>query len=355
MDAISFSDQSPSIEIGPISTSSFPNFLKGYEQGKIAILVDENTHYHCLEFLITTFDTLREAEIIEIPSGEQSKDLAICTQLWHSLTESNFGRHDLLINLGGGVVSDLGGFVASVYKRGIPFINVPTSLLGMLDAAIGSKNGIDFLGFKNQLGSFTPALRTFVDVNWLHTLPQKEWLNGYAELLKHSLIYDAILWEELLLIDTIEKELTAAQIKRGIDIKNEIVAQDPLEKGLRKILNFGHTIGHAIEAYYLETDKPLSHGHAVAIGMLLEAHLSLQLSGLQLSDFQQIKEVVLNKFSLHLPSDKSLIWQLMQHDKKNREGQIRMSLLAAVGECKFDQHVKFVEFEQAYDSIAALK
>lgn len=355
MDAISFSDQLPSIEIGPISTSSFSSLLKGFAQGKIAILVDENTHQHCLEFLITTFDALREAEIIEIPSGEQSKDLEICTQLWQSLTESNFGRHDLLINLGGGVVSDLGGFVASVYKRGIPFINVPTSLLGMLDAAIGSKNGIDFLGFKNQLGSFAPALRTFVDVNWLHTLPQKEWLNGYAELLKHALIYDAMLYKELLLIDAIEKELTAAQIKRGIEIKNQIVAQDPLEKGLRKILNFGHTIGHAIEAYYLEAEKPLTHGHAVAIGMLIEAHLSLQLTGLPLSDFQQIKDDILEKFPLHLPSDKLLIWQLMQQDKKNREGQIRMSLLATIGECKFDQHVEFNEFEQAYDSLIALE
>jgi 3-dehydroquinate synthase len=346
MQTASFSEQLSPIEWGPLLNSTFSSALAPFASRKIAILVDENTHDHCLEFLITGFEALAEAEVIMLPAGEENKVLEVCFQVWETLTEAGFGRHDLLINLGGGMVTDLGGFVASVYKRGLAFINVPTTLLAMVDAAVGGKTGIDFAGYKNQIGTFRAAQATYIDTGFLHTLPSQEWANGFAELLKHALISDAQLWQNLSKIQDIQNELRSETIQQGVQIKLEIVAQDPTETGLRKILNFGHTIGHALESYYLNTETPLSHGHAVAIGLLLESHLSVELSTLTKEEFLSIETQIKNTYKLQIPNDTEGLWALMQQDKKNDNGEVRMCMLSQIGSCIFDQNLTFEDFEK---------
>jgi 3-dehydroquinate synthase len=346
MHTASFSEQLSPLEWGPLSNARFSDLLAQFSNSKIAILVDENTHDHCLEYLITGFEALANAEVIMLPAGEENKVLEVCFQVWETLTEAGFSRHDLLLNLGGGVVTDLGGFVASVYKRGIAFVHIPTSLLGMVDAAVGGKTGIDLAGYKNQLGTFQEPLATFVDTGFLQTLPDTEWRNGFAELLKHALIADAALWKALSGIQDIRQELTTEQIQRGVNIKRKIVAKDPTERGLRKILNFGHTIGHALESYYLNTATPLAHGHAVAIGMLIEAKLSQLEMGLPLEIFEEIQTVILRFYPLQLPTDSKAIWALVQQDKKNANGEVRCCILKAIGTCVFDQTLSYARFEQ---------
>jgi 3-dehydroquinate synthase len=346
MQTASFSEQLSPIEWGPLLNSSFSSDLAPFASRKIAILVDENTHDHCLEFLITGFEALAEAEVIMLPAGEENKVLEVCFQVWETLTEAGFGRHDLLINLGGGMVTDLGGFVASVYKRGLAFINVPTSLLAMVDAAVGGKTGIDFAGYKNQIGTFTAAQATYIDTGFLHTLPSQEWTNGFAELLKHALISDGQLWQDLSKIQDIQNELRSETIQQGVQIKVDIVAQDPTETGVRKILNFGHTIGHALESYYLNTETPLSHGHAVAIGLLLESHLSVELSTLTKEEFLSIETRIKSSYALQIPNDAEGLWALMQQDKKNDNGEVRMCMLSQIGACVFDQKLALEDFEK---------
>lgn len=345
MQTASFSEQLSPIEWGPLLDSSFETQLSRFTNRKIAILVDENTHDHCLEFLITGFDALAEAEVIMLPAGEENKVLEVCFQVWETLTEAGFGRQDLLINLGGGMVTDLGGFVASVYKRGLAFIHIPTSLLAMVDAAVGSKTGIDFAGFKNQIGTFAAAQATYIDTGFLQTLPTEEWANGFAELLKHALISDVQLWQDLAEIQDIQKELRSETIQQGVQIKAEIVGKDPSENGLRKILNFGHTIGHALESYYLHTDTPLAHGHAVAIGLLLESKLSVGQSSLTQAEFLAIETRIKSLYTLQIPYDIEGLWALMQQDKKNDNGEVRVCLLTKIGSCIFDQKLVFEDFK----------
>ena len=349
----SFSEQLSPLEWGPLSNARFIDLLAQFSNSKIAILVDENTHDHCLEYLITGFEALATAEVIMLPAGEENKVLEVCFQVWETLTEAGFGRHDLLLNLGGGVVTDLGGFVASVYKRGFAFVHIPTSLLGMVDAAVGGKTGIDLAGYKNQLGTFQEPLATFVDTGFLQTLPDTEWRNGFAELLKHALIADKTLWEALTQIKNIPLELRTETIQQGVQIKVDIVAQDPTEQGLRKILNFGHTIGHALESYYLNSDTPLAHGHAVAIGMLLEAQLSVDQANLSQMEFEAIEKCIKQTYPIQIPNDAEGLWTLMQQDKKNANGEVRICLLPQIGSCLFDQKLTFTDFQHALQDFIA--
>lgn len=354
MGEVSFSYQQFGIEIGHLESTSFSEILKSYSNSKIAILTDDNTHKHCLDFLITGFQGLNSAEIIVVPALEESKELDICVYILETLSEAGFGRKDLLINLGGGMITDLGGFVASIYKRGMPFIQIPTSLLAMVDASIGSKTGINFMGLKNQIGTFSSARNTYIDKKWLQTLPTCQWNNGFAEILKHALIADAKFWTTLMEIGNLKEQLNDSVIQKAIDIKCEIVGQDPKELGLRKILNFGHTIGHALESYYFNSKMPLSHGHAVAIGILIESEISLIKLGLPKIEFEQIKKVILKNYLLQIPDDYLAIWQLMQHDKKNDLGKVKMSLLTRIGSCAFDQIVDLEEFKMAFEKSAEL-
>ncbi len=334
----------PEVEIGSIATTSFPKrLIENYSESKIVIFVDENTHDCCLEYMLTTFpDELTDAEVIVLPAGEENKVMEICFQIFEALSEYKIGRKDLIINLGGGVVTDMGGFIAAIYKRGIDFINVPTSFLGMIDAAIGGKVGIDLGELKNQLGAFYQPQRIYIDPVFLHTLPEEQKVNGFAEALKAGAIYDLDLWNALTAIEDIEDAFTPEMLKRVVSVKQTIVTQDPLEKGVRKTLNFGHTVGHAIEGYYLH-DEPIHHGHAVAIGMVLEAYIAVLMGRLSETDYIALQQTILKWFPM-IAIHKEVIpgWiELMKHDKKNEAGNIKMALLSSLGTC--DHHISVPE------------
>ena len=238
----------------------------------IAILVDEHTKMNCLDIFLKEC-LINPKLIIEIHSGEEHKNLSTCEHIWQKLTTAQIDRNSLLINLGGGVIGDLGGFAASCYKRGIDFIQVPTTLLAMVDASVGGKLAIDLENFKNQIGLFKSPKGVYIFPKFLQTLNQRQIVSGYAEIVKHALIADKDYWQ-LLMETSIEKINWEETIYHSITLKNNIVESDPFEENKRKILNFGHTLGHAIESYYLKKEKDILHGEAVALGMYLEAELS---------------------------------------------------------------------------------
>lgn len=329
------------LELGPILESSFVEKLRLYKDEKIVLFGDEHTSEACISYLLASFDELSEAEIIVIPAGELSKTVEIAENIWEVLSDYEIGRHDLFVNVGGGLITDMGGFVASCYKRGLDFINVPTSLLGMVDASIGGKTGVNLGNLKNQVGVFSDPIAVYIDPLFLSTLPEAQLLSGYAELLKHGLISDFTLYEDVMTqLDENPYEISEELIKRGIEVKNEVVSKDPLEKGERKKLNFGHTFGHAIEGFYLGNEG-VSHGWAVAIGMILEAYLSYKKGLLKLEDFQRVEADLLSVYEFPAFSDDDLqqMVGLLSNDKKNRSGKIQCCLLEGLGKCTFDHEV----------------
>lgn len=320
--------------------SQLNDYLKNKTFSQIFILVDENTHEHCLPQLLGNLETSLPYEIIELEPGEELKNLESAAMLWSILSEFKADRKSLLINLGGGVISDLGGFVASTYKRGIPFVHIPTTLLSMCDASIGGKTGIDHGFLKNVVGTFSSAEKIFVYPNFLSTLPKEEKFSGLAEMLKHGLIADKNHWQVLSKLDLKkEQEIPSSEIKRSMEIKNEIVQQDFEEKNIRKLLNFGHTIGHAIESLLLASDQKKTHGHCVAVGMLIESLISMNMGLLSKEDTDEITTVLTHFYKpITLCSWESLL-KYMQNDKKNEKGEIRFTLLEGIGKAVFDQNV----------------
>ncbi len=317
-------------------------FLKHKSYSTIFILVDENTHNLCLPDLISNLETASPIEIIEIEAGEAFKNIETCHGVWSALSELGADRKSLMINLGGGVVTDLGGFVAATFMRGIDFLNIPTTLLAMVDASVGGKTGVDLGSLKNQVGVIRLPEMVFINTRFLKTLPENQFRSGIAEMLKHGLIYSKSHWDKLNNIgnlNTDEKQLEFL-IFESVSIKNNIVSEDPTEQGLRKILNFGHTLGHAIESYFLKsTDKPtLLHGEAIAIGLILESFLSSRIYGMNQAELTQIKDQILtyfNKVSIE-EKDISPIIELMKFDKKNTFGDINFVLLADIANAKTD-------------------
>ena len=297
------------------------------EASKVFILTDENVAQFWLPEVEYWLDSKNVVEIV-IKSGEQHKNLQTVQRIWKVLMKHHTDRDALLINLGGGVITDLGGFAASTYKRGIKFINIPTTLLAMVDAAIGGKTGIDFAGGKNQIGTFSEAEEVIIESVFLETLPKRELLSGLSEMLKYGFVVDANLLKTNL-------ENYKQFINCAGEIKRQIVAQDPIEKGLRKILNFGHTLGHAIESHCLTMDSPLLHGEAVALGMLGALWLSVKQCGLDervLQDYEQQLPMLLSEASLNLTeADVEPILSYLALDKKNKGGKPQFVLLEAVG------------------------
>lgn len=337
------------IEVGSLETSGFSDFLrKHYVGSKVVIMVDENTNDNCLEYLITTFDFLAEAEVMLLPAGEENKVMEVCFQVWEALSEYGIGRRDLIINLGGGVVTDMGGFIASIFKRGVDFIHIPTTLLGMVDASIGGKTGIDLGMYKNQLGVFRNPKAIYIDKIFLGTLEPREFVNGFSEVLKHALIKDVSLWEELTELDNLSEIATDEMLTRIISIKLDVIKQDPVERGLRKILNFGHTAGHAIEGYFL-FKEPVDHGHAVALGIIAESYISMRLEKLTQTEFTEIEKMILAWFPVPqiTMSDIKGIIALLHNDKKNHSGKIQCCLLDKIGNCLYDQPVEESSFVDA--------
>jgi len=314
--------------------------LKAIKYSKVFILCDSNTNIDCVPIFLSKIDTDITYDILEIDAGEESKNLDICLGLWEALSQYGADRKSLVINIGGGVITDLGGFVASTFKRGIDFINIPTSLLAMVDASIGGKTGIDLGTLKNQIGVINTPKLIVVDTFYLKTLPQLEMRSGLAEMLKHGLIYDEKYWNKLKKLSQFTIDNINDLIYESIIIKKNIVAQDPTEQGLRKTLNYGHTLGHAIESYFMENDNKerLLHGEAIAIGIIMANYLSVKYCGFSEEKSKSIKntiksiygEVEINEED-HLP-----IIELLKYDKKNEHGNINFVLLEAIGKPKIN-------------------
>jgi 3-dehydroquinate synthase len=277
-------------------------------------------------------------DIIEINAGEESKDIDFCIGIWKMLIDFGADRKSLMINLGGGVISDLGGFAASTFKRGIDFVHVPTTLLSQVDASVGGKTGIDIDSIKNIIGTFTQPKAVFIAYDFLKTLPERQILSGLAEMLKHGLIVDASYWNQLK-----NSDLTFPSVEliyHSIGIKNKVVIEDPKENGIRKSLNFGHTIGHAVETYSLlkNDGTALSHGEAIAIGMICESYLSHKKTGLSTAELNEIVDVITKLYPKYLleESANAELYALMQKDKKNQNGQINCTLLTHIGQYSID-------------------
>jgi 3-dehydroquinate synthase len=299
---------------------------------KVFVLVDEHTEKYCLP---TLTKYLFDIKLIRIQGGEQHKSLDTAQFIWNYLQEQNADRNSVLLNLGGGVISDIGGFCASTFKRGFDYINVPTSLLAMVDSSIGGKTGIDYNGLKNAIGTINQPKAIYINPDLLLSLPKDELLNGFAEMIKHGLILDKSYWEKTVKIGFDDWSKMSTLINGSIKIKLDVIKKDPLEKSYRKILNFGHTIGHAIEAYSLKNDKkPLKHGEAIAIGMICEAYLSKTQLDLSMKELKEITDFIAQyfpKYSLRTILSPELI-KLMRQDKKNEHpDEINFTLLKKIG------------------------
>lgn len=307
---------------------------------KVFVFVDTNTSELCLPIFRSFLKNLEDFDIIETDPGEENKNIDFCIGIWKTLLDFGADRKCLMINLGGGVITDMGGFIASTYKRGIDFINIPTTLLAQVDASVGGKTGIDIDNVKNMVGTFSLPQAVFIENTFLSTLTKREMLSGFAEMIKHGLIADKSYYNRLKVSDY--HTLDPIEIYRSIEIKNKVVTEDPLENGLRKILNFGHTIGHAIESDALSNSKkPLTHGEAIAYGMVCEAYLSAKYCNLSISELENISNYILSiypKYSINEKRFNSLI-KLMQSDKKNEDGHMMFSLLDSIGKCEFNIRV----------------
>ena len=320
------------------SINELVNFVKKANYSRFFILTDENTAKHCLPIIKEKIEDLDNFDIIEINAGEESKDIDFCIGIWKMLIDFGADRQSLMINLGGGVISDLGGFAASTFKRGIDFVHVPTTLLSQVDASVGGKTGIDIDSIKNIIGTFTQPKAVFIEYGFLKSLPARQILSGLAEMLKHGLICDAAYWEQLKNSDLTNP--SAQLIYHSIEIKNKVIIEDPRETGIRKSLNFGHTIGHAVETYSLLHDDGghLSHGEAIAIGMICEAYLSHKKTGLsagELAEITNILSALYPKYFLEEAANPEL-FALMLKDKKNQNGQINCTLLSKIGQYSID-------------------
>jgi 3-dehydroquinate synthase len=338
------------------SLTELANFIRQGQYSNFYILTDENTAEHCLPLVKEKLGNLTNYDLIEINAGEESKDIDFCIGVWKLLIDFGADRKSLLVNLGGGVISDLGGFAASTFKRGIDFVHVPTTLLSQVDASVGGKTGIDIDSIKNIIGTITQPKAVFVHDAFLNTLPERQILSGLAEMLKHGLICDAEYWDQLKNSDL--QKPSAELIHRSVEIKNKVVIEDPKETGIRKSLNFGHTVGHAVETYSLlkEDGNSLSHGEAIAIGMICEAWLSHKKSGLSSGELTEITTVITSLYPKYF-IDKAAndqLYALMLKDKKNQNGKINCTLLTKIGQYSIDNICTEAELSESLKYYATL-
>lgn len=329
------------------------NLLHGRKDSKLFIITDENTRRLCLPYLLQNITFEINYEVLTIAAGEEHKNIATCVALWNTLSKKGADKNSLIINLGGGVVTDLGGFVASTFKRGLPFVNIPTSLLAMVDASVGGKNGVDLGHIKNQIGVINLPKMVILDTGFLKTLPKEHLTSGLAEMLKHGLIHSKNYWERIKNVDFSDKAAFEELIWDSVKIKEEIVTKDPYEKNLRKTLNYGHTLGHAIESYFLENvQKPtLLHGEAVAIGIILATYLSAESLGFPEKALREVAQTVLDHFPKHGfdQNDIESVIKLLIFDKKNRNGKVLFVLLEDIGQFKTNCEVPNSLIYKAFD------
>ena len=314
--------------------------IRSLEPSLVFILADDDTAQHCVPLVESLADTAIPP--IVIASGDQHKTIDSCETIWASLVESGADRESLILNVGGGMICDLGGFTASCYQRGIRFAHIPTSLLAMADAAMGGKTGVNFGGYKNYIGRFENPAFIWTDPTFLRTLPRQETLDGLAEIVKHAIIGSHGLWETISTFDSPESMEWYQLLELNIPVKLLISEADPFEKGIRKTLNFGHTIGHALESHFLHSTEPLSHGQAVTLGMLAETKLAHLTGLLGKEDFKSIIDLILRLLSpceVTLPTIDALRpW--LQGDKKKSGGSVGYSLPDSIGTCRWDIKVE---------------
>jgi len=324
----------------------FKPLLNNPAYSKIAVLTDSNTHKQCYSSIR---DLLPSHELIEVQAGEEHKNLDTCTLIWQQLTNFSFDRHSLLIVLGGGVLGDMGGFCAATYKRGIDFILVPTTLLSQVDASVGGKLGIDFNNFKNQIGVFCEPKATVIHTSFLKTLPERELRSGFAEVIKHCLISDKKMWQTIRTKNLAEQDW-GILVQHSVQFKKEVTRKDPTEKGLRKILNFGHTIGHALESYFLAEGNRIFHGEAIAMGMVMEAFIARDKNLISTEELNEITSYLILIFEKQeMPWGDSALIQLTKQDKKNKGNEILMALPKGIGEAGWDISVSEEELEKSFD------
>ena len=306
-------------------------FILENSPSKIFILVDENTHEHCAPILLANLETHCEIEMLEIESGETHKNLDTCMGLWGTLTDLGADRKSLLINLGGGVITDMGGFIAATFKRGIWFVNIPTTLLSMVDASVGGKTGVDLGVLKNQIGLFSYPEMVLIDPVFLETLPEREIRSGLAEIIKYGLTFDVRIWETIKNYKSLDNKELKKLIHPSIAIKNKVVLKDPKEANLRKVLNYGHTLGHAIESFFLDAEdkESLTHGEAIAIGMICASYISYKQYDFPIDEVESIKHHILKIYGrVHIETaDYEAILEMLIHDKKNVASQVNFVLL----------------------------
>ncbi|AIZ48774.1 3-dehydroquinate synthase [Candidatus Karelsulcia muelleri] len=317
-------------------------FLNNNFFSKKILLLDINTKKYCLHYFLSKTNLFNKYYLINIFSGEEEKNIYTCKKIWKKLIKLNADRNSIVINLGGGVITDMGGFACSVFKRGLNFINIPTTLLSMIDASIGGKTAINFFSLKNEIGLFNDSKIILIDKNYLKTLSEDEIKSGLSEILKYGLIYDINLWNFLKLI--VFSKIKYEIIYKSIIRKYKIIEKDYKEKGLRKILNFGHTIGHAIESYFIyNLNKRLSHGHSIAIGMICESWISYKMKIIKKTEFEEIYNVlsILYKKMKIYNSDIYKILYFMKHDKKNKNKKIKFSLIKEIGYCLYNIEVDY--------------
>ncbi|OOG78083.1 3-dehydroquinate synthase [Algoriphagus sp. A40] len=313
---------------------------------RLVVLTDTNTQSNCLPLIGTV---LPEGTLfISVTPGEIHKNLETCSVIWSKMTEAALDRKALMVNLGGGVITDMGGFCASIYKRGIRFINMPTTLLSQVDASVGGKLGVDFNGLKNHLGVFNEPETVLIAPEFLETLSKAELRSGYAEILKHGLIRDKVYFSSLKSANWEDQDWESL-IYHSVAIKNAVVTADPKEAGLRKILNFGHTIGHAFESFYLDTPNHLLHGEAIALGMICEGFLSFQKVGFSYEELDQLTKTLLQIYGKVDFSVNELdpILDLCLQDKKNEGSTLMFSLLTSIGDCTYNIPVTREEIREA--------
>ena len=325
-----------------------------YPKAKRYIIADQNTLAQCLPKIDKYLGQLKvEQQVFNIEPGEDSKSIDLAHQLWENFTDLEITRGDLILNIGGGVVSDLGGFVAATYKRGVDVINVPTTLLAMADASVGGKVGVNFHQLKNQLGYFSNPKAVFVNTAFLQTLPDREFVSGYAEMVKHALIADVNSWRKMIKKGSPSIDFVTDLLPNSVAIKNRYVQEDPLDNGIRKTLNFGHTIGHAIETLFMDSDTEVLHGEAVAAGMMAAAYISTKKTGLSEASLKEISEYLNTVFDLEF-----VTWLLaenlelpLKHDKKNAGSTLKFVLLTEPGKSVYNQEVSMEMALEAFEYV----
>ena len=331
---------------------SLTEAIRGVSHDKLFVLTDTNTERLCWP-LIKDFAIMQGAKMITIAPTDEAKNIGTLSDVWSALQESGASRHSLMINLGGGMVTDLGGFAASTFKRGMAYINIPTTLLAQVDASVGGKTGINFGGLKNEIGVFNCAKSVILSSAFLRSLDSENLLSGYAEMLKHGLLSTRENWAELLCFDITNPDYDTLQtlVAKSVSIKEEIVSIDPTEKGIRKALNLGHTSAHALESLALEEGRTILHGYAVAWGLMMELYLSAKKCNFPAKEMHQLEHFVKEHYGKFLYECKhyEALYQFMTHDKKNENGIINFTLMGGIGDIRINQTATKDEIEEMLD------